>query len=80
LLWQEYLEDSEQVDYETFHGKVWPNIKEIYTKEKEKQEAQEEELAKGDTEQPPEPTVAPDTTTPPPEVSDACVGLPVVSN
>ncbi|KAK2194125.1 hypothetical protein NP493_2g09049 [Ridgeia piscesae] len=64
---KEYLEDSEQVDYETFHGKVWPNIKEIYTKEKEKQEAQEEELAKGDTEQPPEPTVAPDTTTPPPE-------------
>lgn len=66
---QEYLEDSEDVNYETFHTKIWPNIKEIYKTEGEKQEAKEEP-AKGDTEQPPEPTVAPDPVTPPPQVSD----------
>ena len=35
---KEYLEDNEAVNYETFHDKVWPNVKEILEKEREKTE------------------------------------------
>ena len=59
---REYLENNEAVDYETFHDKVWPNVKEILEKEREKKEGTEE-LVKGDTDQPalhtPIPTITP---------------------
>ena len=62
---KEYLEDNEAVNYETFHDKVWPNVKEILEKEREKREGTEE-LVKGDTDQPALPTPRP-TITPPTE-------------
>ena len=62
---KEYLEDNEAVDYETFHDKVWPNVKEILEKEREKKEGTEEPV-KGDTDQPALPTPIP-TITPPTE-------------
>ena len=74
LLQQEYLEDTENVNYETFHDKVWPNIKEIYKPDGEKQEGKEEP-AKGDTEQPPVPTATPDPVMPPPQVCDVTAFL-----
>ena len=71
---KEYLEDNEAVNYETFHDKVWPNVKEILEKEREKTEGTKEPV-KGDTDQPalptPRPTITPPTApvvfpTPPP--------------
>ena len=52
------MEDNEEVDYETFHDKVWPNVKEILEKGEGKEEGAEEP-AKGDTDQPSLPTPAP---------------------
>ena len=60
---KEYPEDNEAVDYETFHNKVWPNVKEILEKEREKKEGTEEPL-KGDTDQPVLPTPIPMITPP----------------
>ena len=62
---KEYLEDNEEVNYETFHDKVWPNVKEILEKDREKTEGTKEPV-KGDTDQPALPTPRP-TITPPTE-------------
>ena len=62
---KEYLEDNEAVNYETFHDKVWPNVKDILEKEREKTEGTKEPV-KGDTDQPALPTPRP-TITPPKE-------------
>ena len=62
---KEYLEDNEAVNYETFHDKVWPNVKEILEKEREKTEGTKEPV-KGDTDRPVLPTPRP-TITPPTE-------------
>ena len=62
---KEYLEDNEAVNCETFHDKVWPNVKEILEKEREKTEGTKEPV-KGDTDQTALPTPRP-TITPPTE-------------